>query len=157
MDANMIREMSRTRNRGLRAILIVFSILIILAGLALVAWKKMGDRKFATTSDYQSVFLSNGQVYFGKLQQSHGGWIKLSDIYYLQVTEDLQPASSGSATTPTTTTPSNQQQKINLVKLGSELHGPTDEMYIAKDKILFWENMKDDSKVLQSIKQAKAQ
>jgi hypothetical protein len=41
------------------------------------------------------------------------------------------------------------------VKLGSELHGPQDAMFIDSDKVMFWENMKDDSKVVQAIHQHK--
>ena len=96
------------------------------------------------------MFLTNGQVYFGKISKS-GQWIKLSDVYYLQITDPLQPAGNqGDSVIP------KKEQSIQLVKLGSELHGPADVMYIEKDKILFWENMKDDSKVLQAIKQNKS-
>jgi hypothetical protein len=92
----------------------------------------------------------------------------IKDIYYLQVTQDLQPASNGSTTaatsankkgeTASTTAVDNTgggaNNKLQLVKLGSELHGPEDSMYVAKDKVLFWENIKDDSQVMQAIKQA---
>ncbi|MBI5139495.1 hypothetical protein HZA26_02710 [Candidatus Nomurabacteria bacterium] len=95
------------------------------------------------TSEYQSVFLENGQVYFGKLEYK-GSWIKLTDVYYLQVTDPLQVG--GEVGT------NSKEQNIQLIKLGSELHGPKDEMFISKSKVLFWENMKDEAKVLQSIK-----
>jgi hypothetical protein len=103
-------------------------------------------------SEYQAVFLTNGQVYFGKLD-FEGHWYVLRDIYYLQVTQELQPA-SGNGSSQNITTPQNnsQQQKVQLVKLGSELHGPEDAMYIARDKIMFWENLKSDSRVIQTIK-----
>ena len=110
-----------------------------------------------TAKGYQAVFLTNGQVYFGKLS-AHGSYVELTDIYYLQVTQPLQQASSSENATPTSTgtANSNQQPNIQLIKLGSELHGPTDAMYIEKDKVLFWENMKDDSKVVTAIKQYKS-
>ena len=140
--------------RGRLKWLAVFLIIALLfLGAAAVFGKKLLE-KAKIKSDYQAVFLNNGQVYFGKLDLDHG-WVKLSDIYYLQLTEDLQPASTNSDanTQPTGTDAGSQQQQIQLVKLGSELHGPEDEMFIAKDKILFWENMKSDSKVMQSIRQ----
>jgi hypothetical protein len=153
MDGNMISSnQPRGGNRHLGRILITILIiaLLILGGAILFRYKfsglKTGD---FIKSDYQAVFLTNGQVYFGKLEIDRG-WIVLKDIYYLQVKEDLQAATG--STTPPTSTNNNQQQSIQLVKLGSELHGPEDTMYIAKDKILFWENMKDDSKVLESIR-----
>lgn len=138
---------------GLKWLVIFLIIAVLFVGAAAIFGKKFLE-KTKIKSDYQAVFLNNGQVYFGKLDLD-GGWVKLSDIYYLQLTEDLQPAStqSDANTQPTTTGAGSQQQQIQLVKLGSELHGPEDEMYIAKDKILFWENMKSDSKVMQSIRQ----
>jgi len=97
---------------------------------------------------YQAVFLDNGQVYFGKISAS-GRFIKLTDVYYLQATDLLQQAGSKISS-------SDPNQKLQLIKLGSELHGPTDAMYIEKDKILFWENMKDDGKVVEAIKKYKS-
>lgn len=94
---------------------------------------------------WQAVFLSNGQVYFGHLNPSFGKYVKLSNIYYLQVTQQLQPP--GQQPVP----------DIRLVKLGGELHGPEDTMYILRDQILFWEYLKADSRVVQGITQLRAQ
>ena len=146
-------------NKILKWLLITVAILVIVVGALSVAGV-IGlkvFKKIKTSTEYQAVFLTNGQVYFGKLD-NEDGWVVLRDIYYLQVTQNLQQAATGNANTSTdgTNTPP-QQDQIQLVKLGSELHGPEDEMFIDKDKILFWENMKESSKVLQSIKQYKAQ
>jgi hypothetical protein len=35
--------------------------------------------------------------------------------------------------------------------LGSELHGPEDKMSVSSEQVLFWENLKNDSKVVQAI------
>ena len=93
---------------------------------------------------YQSVFLTNGQVYFGHLSAS-GNFLKLTNIYYLNV-----PASTTSGDQLKQT-----QTKPELVKLGNELHGPEDVMYIESDKVLFWENMRDDSQVVKAINSQK--
>ena len=100
-----------------------------------------------TNSGYQAVFLSNGQVYFGKLSGMTASYATLTDIYYLQVT---------TPPTPTNASQLNQQQapqeqKLSLVKLGQELHGPVDEMKINRDQILFYEDMKEEGKVMQAI------
>ena len=103
------------------------------------------------TQGYQAVFLTNGQVYFGKLSATQGGY-KLTNIYYLQVTQALQQASAESNKTPSSTGPAaNTQPNIQLIKLGNELHGPTDAMYLGRQNVLFWENMKNDSKVVDAI------
>ena len=91
---------------------------------------------------YQAVFLSNGQVYFGSLSDEEGHqFIVLQNVFYLQVTQPPQPLKQGEVP------PTN----INLVKLGGELHGPTDEMRINRDQVLFIEDMKSDSRVTQAI------
>lgn len=108
------------------------------------------DRK--AMAGYQAVFLNNNQVYFGKLEEVNRDWVKLSDVYYLQVTGGLQQAAGSDNTKPE----EDKQQEMKLVKLGSELHGPQDVMFIGRDKVMFWENMKDDSKVMEAINKYKA-
>ena len=43
------------------------------------------------------------------------------------------------------------QQELTLIKLGNELHGPTDRMVINRDFILLTESLKNDSRVVQAI------
>lgn len=95
---------------------------------------------------WQAVFLANGQVYFGKLSGINRTYVTLSDIYYLQVSQPLQQPAEGAP---------QQQPNINLIKLGDELHGPENTMYIERSKVLFWENLRNDGRVVQAISQAK--
>lgn len=134
------REVPRRRVRGTHNLVFVVAIILFLG-----SWF-FGERIhiFFAARGYQSVFMSNGQVYFGKLSVS-GRYMKLTDIYYLQAAEPLQ-----SGATPAL---SASQAQIQLIKLGSELHGPDDAMYIERDQVLFWENLKDDSKVVAAINQ----
>jgi hypothetical protein len=97
------------------------------------------------SSRYQAIFLSNGQVYFGKLSDGGPELVKLQDIWYLQVQQGAQSAD----------TLKNSESQVSLAKLGNELHGPDDSMSISKDQILFWENLKSDSKVVKAINDAK--
>jgi hypothetical protein len=97
------------------------------------------------SKQFQAVFLTNGQVYFGTLTHVNGSYIKLTDIFYLQVNN------SGSQTSVQPSTSASSQQ-VSLAKLGSELHGPEDVMYVNRDQVLFWENLKDSGKVVQAIK-----
>jgi len=99
---------------------------------------------------YQAIFLTNGQVYFGKLSNLNHKYITITDIYYLQV-------SSNTGLQGSTSSGDNSSQ-VSLAKLGSELHGPKDEMYIASDQMLFWENLNgSSSKVVQAIDKYQAQ
>jgi hypothetical protein len=103
-------------------------------------------------SGYQAVFLTNGQVYFGKIAKQDAGELVIKDIYYLQVVQPpLQGQQTGEAAQQ-----AQAQPQVSLVKLGSELHGPSDEMHIYKNQVLFYEDLKDDGKVSQAIKEYKA-
>lgn len=100
-----------------------------------------------SASDYQAVFLNNNQVYFGKISNSMSSqFVTLEDIYYLQVQQQIQPASKSA--TPTS--------NISLVKLGGELHGPTDKMYINRDQVLLIEDLRTDSNLVKAIDNYKA-
>jgi hypothetical protein len=120
--------------------------------LLLVGWFVYRSSTAANidTSRYQAVFFTNGQVYFGKLESLNSGYMKLSDIYYLQA-----QAAANESENPQET--SSKSSDVQLIKLGNEVHGPEDEMIISKDQILFFENLKTDGKVSDSIKQYQSQ
>ncbi len=135
-----------TKNKmHIKKILLIVAV-VILAGCYFFGAKISMLMK---TEGYQAVFLTSGQVYFGKLEAS-GQWLRLSDIYYLQTSQPLQETNNSGLA-------SNPNENIQLVKLGNELHGPTDSMYIGKKEVLFWENIKDDSKVVDAINKYKGQ
>src|SRR5258707_388720 len=68
---------------------------------------------------WQAIFLTDKDAYFGKIVSIDKNYIKLKSIYYLHTDEEQfiqhQKDIVG---------------KTNLVKLGEELHGPTDQMFI---------------------------
>ena len=126
---------------------VIVIIILVALGFGIAAF--MPNSKNTTgidTSKYQAVFFTNGQVYFGKLQSFNDKYMKMTDIYYLQsqsttaATDSKNPQSTSSEGNPT------------LIKLGNEIHGPEDEMIVSKDQLLFFENLKTDGKVAQSIK-----
>lgn len=106
----------------------------------------------AVASDrYQAVFLTNGQVYFGKISSMTSATVTMEDIYYLQ--QGVQGQDQADEQGPTS--PTNTQ--LQLTKLGKELHGPEDIMYIERSQVLFWENLRDDSEVVKNIELEKKQ
>jgi len=116
------------------------------------AVKKDSGQPAGATSGYQAVFLTNGQVYFGKISNTNANFATMSDIYYLQV---VQPPLQGQQD-PNQPAQQQAQPQISLVKLGNELHGPVDEMKINRDHILFYEDLKGDGQVVQAINNFKA-
>lgn len=135
----------------------ILSVVIIIILLGVVGYfaviknvVKLNSNKSSTETQadknkYQALFLTNGQVYFGKLSDDNGNYVKLNDIYYLQTQEKVQPKD----------TKSTDQSNLTLIKLGKELHAPADEMNISRQQVLFWENIQDDGKVAQAIKDYK--
>lgn len=124
---------------------IVVGIILTLAILVFGGWTFYNSTMGSSidTSKYQAVFFSNGQVYFGKLHTLNGGYMKLTDVFYLQTktADSTKLQDAGTQSNP----------GVELIKLGSEIHGPTDEMIISKDQILFFENLKTDGTVTTSI------
>lgn len=102
------------------------------------------------SSKYQAVFFTNGQVYFGKLKPFNGEYLRLTEVYYLQTQAGAESESENPQQT------SSNQGNVQLIKLGNEIHGPEDEMIISKDQVLFYENLKDEGNVAQSIKKYKS-
>ncbi|MDP1709375.1 MAG: hypothetical protein Q8L21_00615 [Candidatus Komeilibacteria bacterium] len=129
------------------AVFISLAVVLILAGGIGLWWWQGNTSGFA--KDWQAVFLTNGQVYFGKIAKQNQAEVILQDIYYLQVTQPLQQTDEGQKQ-------ANDQGKLSLVKLGSELHGPTDAMHINRSQILFIEDLRDDSNVSQAISNYKS-
>ena len=102
-----------------------------------------GIFNLAGADNYQAVFLDNDQVYFGQLDNANQTYATLTDIFYLQIGQPLQP--------------SDPATNVNLIKLGGELHGPIDQMTINREHILFIEDLRADSQVVQAIKSYKEQ
>ena len=91
-----------------------------------------------SSSKWQAVFLNNNQVYFGKIKNIDSNYIALSQVYYLRTATELDQSQTPSS-------------NLNLIKLGGEVHGPEDTIFVPKTSVLFWENMKDTSRVVQTI------
>lgn len=134
--------------KSLVSIVIAVVVIVVLVLGGWFAWSRMNGDADVKGGQYQAVFLTNGQVYFGKLSNVNGGYVKLSDIFYLQVQQSVQPSSDKN---------NNNQSQVSLAKLGSELHGPEDAMQISRQQVLFWENLKNDGKVVQAINSYKQQ
>ncbi|MBI2050923.1 MAG: hypothetical protein HYT31_03885 [Parcubacteria group bacterium] len=123
----------------------LLAIVVVAAGFF---WMKQTNQS-SYGEEWQAVFLTNGQVYFGQVKKQNRVELVLKEIYYLQVTRPLQQTAEGEEQ-------ANPQGELSLVKLGNELHGPTDAMVINRDHVLFVEDLKEDSNVAQAIANYKA-
>jgi hypothetical protein len=131
----------------LASVVLLFSgtILIVAVLLFINLGSPSHENKYINKDSYQAVFVnvtgtSGGQVYFGHVTDLSDNFVRLTNVFYIQ-----------NQSNSTTTTASNANNAYNLVKLGCELHGPTDEMVINRDQVFFWENLKSTGQVTQKI------
>lgn len=128
----------------LRRVVLIVLIVAVLTLVLTAAWQQR-DRLLAGLARgpagaldpdaYQAVFLTGGQVYFGRLSIYGNDYILLSDVFYLPQQEPQSEANEG-----------------QLIKRGNELHGPREPMIIPVGQVLFIENLKPDAPVVTAIR-----
>lgn len=126
-------------------ILMLAAVVVLLTFLASLFHDRntVSDFDFVQSDQFQAAFLNNGQVYFGNITGGNDDMLIMENVYYLQVDQQLQPEEEGAPEDP----------QVSLAKLGNELHGPEDQMFINRDEITFWENLREDGQVSQAISQ----
>lgn len=141
---NVAGHNGRFKKMKIKNLGLVLGAIILIGGLVFsgLMYFKSVSGSVIDSDKYQAVFLSNGQVYFGKLQTLSTEYMKLTDIFYLQTKSDTKSENPQATST---------ESDVQLIKLGSEVHGPDDQMIVSKDQILFFENLKTDGTVSKSI------
>ena len=121
---------------------VLLGVALLLVAVALYAGlaNPGSESKEINSKEYQAVFLSNGQVYFGKITDLNNKYLVLKSVFYIE-----NNTSSSDAT-------QTQNSNYTLRKLGTtELHAPQDKMVVNRDTVTFWENLKDSSQVVTKI------
>jgi hypothetical protein len=116
-------------------ILFVVMAVVLLLGIIYV------KQPAVKTSQFQAVFLTSGQAYFGHLSDPNSSYMVLTDVYYLQSNQQNPQSGSTATTSP----------QVVLEKLGNQIHAPENQMAIKSDQVLFWENLQNSGKVVQAI------
>jgi len=114
----------------------------ILMGLALLllpAGCGSGSNDLRFSTEYQAIFLDNGQVFFGRLEDAGPQYITLRDVYYVQRLVDQDK----------------KESKNILVKRGNEWHSP-EAMRLNVQHVLVIEPVGPESRVAQLIREAKS-
>lgn len=137
----------KSKNPLVRTILLVVVVLLLLAG-GWFAWRAFNANNLGINhAKYQAIFLSNGQVYFGKLSVVNDQYFKLTNVFYIQ--------DSSAEVTTTSKEDKTADGDKKLIKLGKEVHGPEDAMVINRDQVTMYENLKSDGEVAKLINQYK--
>lgn len=151
-SAQPTKKAPKSKDDKFKLAAIITAIVLSMGLLGFAGWAVYRSSTAANidSGKYQAVFFTNGQVYFGKLKTLNSGYMKLTDIYYLQAQSNKNESENPQET-------NSQNSDVQLIKLGNEVHGPEDEMIISKDQVLFFENLKGSGKVSDSIKQYQSQ
>src|SRR5690242_6918792 len=107
--------------KWMRILWIVLLFAVTILGVCIVALIYFGNSReidYVDSGKNQAVFLTSGQVYFGKIARINHQYVDLRKIYYLNVNQQVQPTQKDQTA---------QNSSVTLVKLGCELHGPLDE------------------------------
>lgn len=120
-----------------KKLLFVVGIVLVAGALFLFVWKVASPQLAkvfeSDMNDYQTVFLDNGQVYFGKVAKVDSNFVYLEDIFYLQAND--------------------KGKNPVLVEMGTaELHKPENHAKINREKILMIQDLKPESDVITAIK-----
>ena len=137
-------ESPKKKSGIVKWIIIAAATVLVVGGLLWFLVLRGGAAGQVEGGRYQAVFLTSGQVYFGKLSFVDDKYMKLTEVFYIQTASSGTDVQSGESDSST---------DMQLIKLGNEIHGPTDAMVISRDQVLFFENLKDDGKVAQTIKE----
>jgi hypothetical protein len=131
---------------ALRRVFVMLLVLIVVILVVLVVRTQLfragistlfapGPTEVIDRSAYQAVFLTNGQTFFGRLQEQGDDWFAMTDIFYVSASD---------------------QGPTQIIKRGNELQGPKEPMLISKRQVLFVENLRDDSEIVTAIRKFKS-
>jgi uncharacterized protein HemX len=122
--------------------LIIALIVVVVIG---VGYWAMTQGWFMTSNQgVKAVFLENGQVYFGKIVRETSQEVQLSDVYYIQVQDQQQPATTEGGQPTTISVPT-------LTRRGDELHKPYGNLRLNRQHIVAIENVGTDSPVVKQM------
>lgn len=91
------------------------------------------DNAKVDKESFQAIRLTDGSVFYGSITNIGQDFIVLSDVYY----ESADSAHDGS--------------QVSLTQHGTEPYGPSNTIHINRNQVVFWENLKRDGAVTETI------
>ena len=126
--------------KSIVAILFVL-IAATVALLGTIAYQNfLRDRPHVLKAAYHAVLLTNGQVFFGRIENLGKPYPVLKNVFYIQ----------------SQVNPESKQTNVSLVKRGKELHGP-ESMILNANTIVIVEPVGENSAVAKLIADQKSQ
>lgn len=113
---------------------------IIAAVLGFIAYQgTRGHQGPELPTPYQAVALMNGQMFYGRMEQTGGDYVTLRDVFYIQGRQNPETKAVTSV----------------LIKRGGEAHSPG-HMLINRQHVLLIEPVKTDSQIAKLIAEQNA-
>ena len=134
--ANLHRRPKKSGISFLKILAAIVVVMIVAAAAVMFTRRTAAGVAFETP--YQAVLLSNGSVYFGKLQGLGTAFPILTDVFYVQNVPN----------------PETKQNSTVLVKRGKELHSPS-RMLLNASQIVLVEPVGANSRVAQLIEESR--
>lgn len=137
---NHIKGLSRFRKQILIFVILIFilALIFVYVGFWQNGYIKNITQLIRFRNSYQAVFLSSGQVYFGKITEFTSKYIVLNNPYYIQISQ-------------TEISEENPQPEMKLIAIKNEFHKPKDFMLIEKSSVIFIEELKNTSQIVDII------
>ncbi|MFH1745125.1 MAG: hypothetical protein ABH881_03080 [bacterium] len=148
-DVNMKKDLQKISRPVLKKekdwmkIVMVLMIIILIASFGYVKYKERNDKLAEETKNkntgWYSIKLIDENIYYGQVEDTTSDPVVIKNVYYnydqLKKTGEVD-----------------ETGKLRLVKRGQETHGPDGTMDIIRSQILFMEPLREDSKVLEAIR-----
>lgn len=117
---------------NINKILLAIVIILLIALGVVVYWQRSGFEK-----SYWAVYLDTGDLYFGKLDRFPK--LSLSGVWLLQ------------------RNPQDAKNPLSLAKFKEVFWGPEDKIYLSDENIVWKTKLREDSQVVQFIKNPQSQ
>jgi hypothetical protein len=127
-------------NSGTQFKILPYFLFLVCTIILLQGCAKKSDQKINIDAEYKAVFLDNGQVFFGKVEEAGPSYLVLKDVFYVQSHVIQQEKDK-------------REVRNILIKRGNEWHSP-DRMYLTLNHIVFIEPVAPSSRVGDLIKEA---
>ena len=136
------------KRKGIAKVVTIVGVIILVLGVV-VAGFYFADKKGLLNlkqegSETSAIFLTNGQVYLGKILRKNGSYVILKDVYYLQTSKQEEGATEGTGTSKISMKP---------IALTETVLGTTSKIEISRENVLYIQKLREDSKILQVIQE----
>ncbi len=120
-------------SKKLLVVLIVVIIVLVALGVWVGSWVSgLAKPNPSGPSEYSAVYLSTGDIYYGKLDWFP--WPRIKNVWFLQRGVNAQ-----------------NQPQLGIVPFNTAFWGPVDEVYLNPKQIIFWARLRNDSQVAKAF------